>query len=337
MDVRGPAGPDRVMAVPQNVSGVDALVGLRDVAAARDVIGGRLHRTPVAGSAWLGNQVGARVTLKLELFQRTGSFKPRGVLNRLASLTPDERARGVISLSAGNHAQAVAWGASAMGVRSTIVMPATAVRTKVDATRGYGGEVIQTDGDLLATTQQLQRERDLVLVHPFDDPRIIAGAGTVGLEIVEDVPDVDTVVVGCGGGGLISGVAVAVRGRRPSARVIGVEPTGANAMTLSLASGEPVRLPSVSTIADGLAAPFAGAHTLAHVRSLVERIVEVSDAEIVTAMRVLMERCKILSEPAGSAATAALLSGRIDVRAGEHVVVIVSGGNVDLDRLKQLL
>jgi threonine dehydratase len=325
------------MPTPLKSSGVEALVTLSDIAVARDVIAGRLHRTPVTRSAWLSDRVGARVTLKLELFQRTGSFKPRGVLNTLATLAPDERARGVISLSAGNHAQAVAWGASAMGVRSTIVMPATAVRTKVDATRGYGGEVVQTDGDLLATTQQLQRERDLVLVHPFDDPRIIAGAGTVGLEIAEDVPDVDTVVVGCGGGGLISGVAAAVRAVRPGARVIGVEPAGANAMTLSLAKGEPVRLASISTIADGLAAPFAGAHTLAHVRSLVERVVEVSDAEIVAAMRALMERCKIVPEPAGSAATAALLSGRIDVRAGEQVVVIVSGGNVDLDRLKQLL
>src|SRR5688572_4663708 len=211
-------------------------------------------------SAWLGAQSGARVTLKLELFQRTGSFKPRGVLNTLATLTPEERARGVISISAGNHAQAVAWGATAIGVRSTIVMPATAVRSKVEATRGYGGEVIQTEGDLLATAMEIQRARSLALVHPFDDPRIIAGAGTVGLEILEDVPDADTIVIACGGGGLLSGVAVAARALRPSARVIGVEPSGANAMARSLAAGEPVRLASISTVADGLAAPFAGKH-----------------------------------------------------------------------------
>jgi threonine dehydratase len=313
------------------------LVSLDDIHAARAVIGDRLHRTPVVTSAWLGARAGARVSLKLELFQRTGSFKPRGVLNTLATLGTPERERGVISISAGNHAQAVAWGASAIGVRSTIVMPATAVRTKVEATRGYGGEVIQTDGDLMGTALELQRERDLVLVHPFDDPRIIAGAGTVGLEILEDVPDVETVVVACGGGGLISGVAAAVRAVRPDARIIGVEPSGANAMAQSLAKGEPVRLTSISTIADGLAAPFAGRHTLAHVQALVDRIVEVDDGDIIAGMRALMERCKLLPEPAGAAATGALLAGRIDVRPGERIVLIVSGGNVDLARLKQLL
>jgi threonine dehydratase len=313
------------------------LVTLDAIRAARAVIGDRLLRTPVMASSWLGTRCQARVSLKLELFQRTGSFKPRGVLNTLASLSADERARGVISLSAGNHAQAVAWGASAINVRSTIVMPATAVRTKVEATRGYGGEVIQTAGDLLATTLEIQRERNLTLVHPFDDPRIIAGAGTLGLEIAEDVVDVDTVIVPCGGGGLLSGVAVAIRALRPGARVIGVEPTGANAMAQSLAKGTPVRLASTSTIADGLAAPFAGTHTLAHVQALVDRIIELDDAEIMGGMRVLMERCKLLAEPAGAAATAALLSGRIDIRPEEHVVVVVSGGNMDLERLKQLL
>lgn len=308
-----------------------------EIRAARTVIGDRLHRTPVTTSAWLGARCSARVTLKLELFQRTGSFKPRGVLNTLATLSAGERARGVISISAGNHAQAVAWGASAIGVRSTIVMPASAVRTKVEATRGYGGEVIQTAGDLMDAALDIQRERNLALVHPFDDPRIIAGAGTVGLEIAEDVPDVDTVIVACGGGGLLSGVSVAIRHLRPHARVIGVEPTGANAMAQSLAKGEPVRLASTSTIADGLAAPFAGKHTLAHVQALVERIIELDDAEIVTGMRALMERCKLLPEPAGAAATAALVAGRIDIRPGEHVVAIVSGGNMDLERLKQLL
>ena len=312
-------------------------VSIDAIRAARDVIGTRLRRTPVMSSAWLGAQCGARVTLKLELFQRTGSFKPRGVLNTLATLSADERARGVISLSAGNHAQAVAWGASAAGVRSTIVMPATAARTTVDATRGYGGEVVQTAGDLLATAMELQRERALTLIHPFDDLRIIAGAGTVGLEIVEDVADVDTVIVPCGGGGLVSGVAAAVRAVRPGARVIAVEPTGANAMAQSLAAGKPVRLASTSTIADGLAAPFAGSHTLAHVQELVDRVVELDDAAIVAGMRALMERCKIMPEPAGAAATGALLAGLIDVSPHEHIVVIVSGGNVDLERVRQLL
>jgi threonine dehydratase len=313
------------------------LVSVNDIRAARTVIGTRLHRTPIVSSTYLGAQTGARVSLKLELFQKTGSFKPRGVLNTLATFTAEERKRGVISISAGNHAQAVAWGASAIGVRSTIVMPATAVRSKVEATRGYGGEVVQTAGDLFATAQEIQRQRNLTLVHPFDDPRIIAGAGTVGLEIIEDVPDVDTVVVAVGGGGLIAGVAAAVRQLRPQARVIGVEPVGANAMSRSVAAGEPVRLASYATIADGLAAPFAGTHNLAHVQAFVERIVEIDDDDIVVGMRALMVRCKVLAEPAGAAASGALLSGRLSIRPDERVVAIVSGGNVDLDRLKEFL
>jgi len=313
------------------------LVSVNDIRAARTVIGTRLHRTPIVSSNYLGAQTGARVSLKLELFQKTGSFKTRGVLNTLSTFTAEERKRGVISISAGNHAQAVAWGATAIGVRSTIVMPATAVRSKVDATRGYGGEVVQTAGDLFATAQEIQRERNLTLIHPFDDPRIIAGAGTVGLEIVEDVPEVDTVIVAVGGGGLISGVAAAVRQLRPQARVIGVEPVGANAMSRSLAAGEPVRLSSMSTIADGLAAPFAGTSNLEHVQAFVERIVEIDDDDIVAGMRALMIRCKILPEPAGAASSGALLSGRLSIRPDERVVAIVSGGNLDLDRLKEFL
>ena len=313
------------------------LVSIDDIRAARTVIDARLHRTPVVSSAYLGAQTGARVSLKLELFQKTGSFKARGVLNTLSTFTAEERKRGVISISAGNHAQAVAWGASAIGVRSTIVMPATAVRSKVDATRGYGGQVVQTAGDLFATAQEIQRERNLTLIHPFDDPRIIAGAGTVGLEILEDVPDVDTVIVAVGGGGLISGVAAAVRQLRPQARVIGIEPVGANAMSRSVEAGEPVRLASTATIADGLAAPFAGTLNLAHVQAFVERMVEIDDDDIVAGMRALMIRCKIFPEPAGAASTGALLSGRLSIRPDERVVAIVSGGNVDLDRLKELL
>ena len=313
------------------------LVQLSDLEAARERIAGRLHRTPVMGSAYLGERTGARVFLKLELFQRTGSFKVRGVLNRLHRLTPEERSRGVVTLSAGNHAQALAWAASASGVPATVVMPAGAVRSKIEATRGYGGEVVLTEGDLLGTCLAIQRERDLTLVHPFDDPLVIAGQGTVGLEIVEDVPDVDLVIAGVGGGGLISGVAAAVRALRPGARVIGVEPEGAAAMTRSLEAGEPVRLERVDTVADGLAAPFAGRHNLAHVQRLVERVAVVSDAEILGAMRLILERCKVLAEPAAASSVAALLSGGIDVPRGATVVCVLSGGNVDAERLKGLL
>ena len=313
------------------------LVGLQELRAARHVIGDRLVRTPLVPCAPLSAQTGARVSLKLELFQHTGSFKPRGVLNALESLSPDERDRGVVSISAGNHAQALAWAATAIGIASTIVMPATAVKAKVDATRALGGEVIQTEGDLLATMQQVQNERNLTFVHPFDDPVVIAGAGTLGLEIAEDAPDVGLVVVGCGGGGLLSGVGAAMRAVCPSARVIGVEPTGADAMRQSLAKGEPVRLSKLNTIADGLAAPFAGVHTLAHVKAFVSEMVLVDDSEILDAMQVLMKRARILPEPAAAAATAALLDGTLMIQPGEHVVVVVSGGNADPERLRSLL
>lgn len=313
------------------------LVTLGDIAAAREVIAGRLHRTPTVGSTYLSQQTGTRVSLKLELFQKTGSFKPRGVLNALSALDEDARQRGVISISAGNHAQALAWGASTLGIKSTIVMPRTAQQSKIDATRGYGGEVVLTDADLLETCLTLQRERNVTLVHPFDDPRVIAGQGTVGLELVEDLPDVDVVVVACGGGGLLSGVAAAVKQRRPSARVIGVEPEGASAMSQSLERGEPVRLSRLDTIADGLAAPFAGRLNLAHVQAFVDQMLTVSDREIVRALGVLLERCKVVPEPAGAAAVAPLLTGALTFEPGTHVAAIVCGGNIDSARLKSLL
>jgi threonine dehydratase len=313
------------------------LVSLQDIHAARHVIGDRLVRTPLVHAPALMMPGGPRVSLKLELFQQTGSFKPRGVLNAIEALTPDDRARGVISISAGNHAQALAWAAQAIGIGATIVMPATAVQAKVDATRALGGDVIQTSDDLLATMQDVQRKRSLSFIHPFDDPVVIAGAGTVGLEIAEDAPDVDVVIVGCGGGGLLSGVAAAIHETSPRARVIGVEPSGADAMRQSLARGAPVRLPRLNTIADGLAAPFAGVHTLAHVQAFVDQMVLVEDAAILEAMRVLIRKARIVPEPAAAAATAALLGGFLLVEPDEHVVVIVSGGNADPDRVRSLL
>lgn len=312
-----------------------SLIGLDDVLAAREVIAGQVRRTPVIGSTTLGR--GVPLSLKLESFQKTGSFKVRGVLNKLHHLSSEERRRGVITLSAGNHAQALAWAATEAGIQSTIVMPASAVRGKVEATREYGGEVVLTSGDLLETCLEIQRERGLTMVHPFDDPLVIAGQGTVGLEIVEDIPDVDTVVVGVGGGGLVSGIATAVKAIRPEAAVIGVEPRGAAAMAGSLERGEPIRLDRVDTIADGLAAPFAGRHTLAHVQARVDDIVIVSDEEIVEAMGRILERCKVLAEPAAASTVAAVLSGRVEVPSGSKVVCVISGGNIDRDRLKALL
>ncbi|MGH7589001.1 MAG: threonine ammonia-lyase [Gemmatimonadota bacterium] len=313
------------------------LISLADVHAARDVIAGRVHRTPILGSTMLGEQAGVRLFFKPELLQRTGSFKVRGVLNALHHLSPEERRRGVVTLSAGNHAQALAWGARQYGITAVVVMPDGAPRSKVEATRGYGGEVILTEEDLLETTLAIQRERDLTLVHPFDDRRIIAGQGTVGLEIVEDVPEVDVVVVSVGGGGLISGIATAVKAMRPEARVFGVEPEGSAVMKKSLERGEPIALEDRATIADGLNSPFAGRHTLAHMQVRVDDLVLVNDAQIVESLRLLLARTKLLAEPAAAAALAGLLAGGLDIPEGATVVCVLSGGNVDLERLKELL
>jgi threonine dehydratase len=304
-----------------------APVSLADVEAAREAIGGRLHRTPTFPSATLGELSRARVFLKAELFQKTGSFKPRGVLTNLAALTPEQRERGVIGISAGNHAQALAWGAASEGLDALLVMWQGASTAKIDATRGYGAEV---DLEALGPTEAFERLDELTEltgrtpVHPFDHPLTIAGQGTVGLEVLEDVPDADVVVVPVGGGGLISGIATAVAGK---ARVIGVEPELSPAMHEALAAGKPVPV-SPSSIADGLSAPFAGTSTLEIVRERVERIVLVTEPEIEEAMRFLYTRAKLACEPAGAAATAALLAGKATLEPGETAVAIVSGGNV---------
>ena len=312
-------------------------VTLEQIGRASQVIAPHIHRTPMVGCSYLGDRVGVDLHLKLEVFQKTGSFKPRGVLNKMSSLSPEERGRGVISLSAGNHAQALAYAASMAGVPSTIVMPANAVRAKVDATRGYGGEVVLTDADLLQTALDIQRDRNLTLVHPFDDLHTIAGTGTLGLELLQDVPAPDVVICGIGGGGLISGVAAALKQACPGIRVIGVEPEGAPGMSLALEAGQPVNLDRLDTVADGLAAPFVGHHNLAHVDAFVDDVVLIDDAAIVEAMGLILERAKVLVEPAGAAGYAALLAGKIDRAPGETVICVLSGGNVDRGTLATLL
>lgn len=296
---------------------------LDDVLAARERIAGRVHRTPTLSSRTLG----PRIFLKAELFQSTGSFKVRGVLNKLATLTPEERARGVIGISAGNHAQALAWGAREEGVDALVVMWRGASEQKVAATRGYGAAVdLEADGPAGAFDRlhELIEETGRVLVHPFDDPVVIAGAGTVGLELVEDVPDVDTVLVAAGGGGLVSGVATAVKGLRPEARILAVEPERSTALHDALVAGRPVPV-APSSIADGLSAPFAGEHAVEICSRLGVESVLVSEQEIEDAFRFLYERAKLAAEPAAAAALAPLLAGRV---AGGTVVAVVSGGNV---------
>ncbi len=297
-----------------------------------------VHRTPMFSSRRLGAEVGAPLHLKMESLQKTGSFKVRGALNKLRVAGVEARA-GVVTISAGNHAQALAWAASRAGVPCTVVMPAGASPAKAEASTGYGAEVI-LDGpvhEAFELSRTVARERGMLFTHPFDDPDIVAGHGTAGLELVDQVPDLATVVVPIGGGGLIAGVAAAVKHLRPDSRVFGVEPEGAAAMTESLRLGRPARLESVSSIADGLAPPMAGVIPYHHVQAFVEDVVLVSDSEIAAAVRAIAESAKLVVEPAGAAAVAALLAGRIPELGDGPVVAILSGGNIDLDRLASIL
>jgi threonine dehydratase len=299
-------------------------------AAAR--IAGRVHRTPVVTSATLDRLTGATVLLKNEAVQKTGSFKPRGALNRLATLSDAERERGLVAVSAGNHAAALAWAAAQVGAKATVVMPVTAPAAKVAACRDYGADVVlhgETTVESFAECERLRQERGLYFVHPFDDPEIVAGQGTAGLELVADAGPVDLWVCCVGGGGLLCGTALAVREANPGCRVVGVEPEGAAALTAALAAGRPVPIVPRS-VADGLCAPFAGPVTLPLFRELVDEVVLVGDDEILAAMRFVMERMKVVVEPAGAAAVAALLTGRAGDVSGARVGAIISGGNVDL-------
>lgn len=324
------------------------LVDLPAVLAAREVIAGRVHRTPLlsskAAAAALERGTGTRVAgdriyLKAEHLQKTGSFKTRGMTARVAALTADERGRGIITFSAGNAAQGYAYAGAALGVPVTVVMPAAAVRSKVDAAAGYGARVIlegEHFGAVYAAMERIRDEEGLVLCHPFDDPDVVAGHGSAGLEILEDLPDVDVVVVGIGGGGLISGIALALKEQRPSVRVYGVEPETSDAISQALAAGHPVRIQAAS-VADGLNAPFAGELTLAMIRRYVDDVIRIDDATILAGLRFALERTKQVIEPAGAAALAATLFGRVPVRDGDRVAAVLSGGNVEVGRLGELI
>jgi len=315
------------------------MIELKDILEAREAIAGKLHRTPMLSSGALGKETGTELYFKAELFQKTGSFKPRGALNRLQRLTDREKERGVITASSGNHAQGLAYAASMFSVPVTVVMPAATPGNKVQAAQGYGAEVILhgTVKDLLAKCLEVREARNLTIVHPFDDPFVVAGQGTLGLEVLEDLPEADFVFVPIGGGGLISGVATALKRQRPQVKVIGVEPVGAPTMHQSLRQGAPAHLEKIDTIAEGLAAPFVGQLNLEHVQKYVDDVVLVSDQELVEALRMILERCKVLAEPAGAAGFAALLFHKVSVPQGARVVCVLSGGNVDAEHLKQFL
>lgn len=308
-----------------------------DVRAAAARIAPHVHRTPTFSATSLGALAGGvRLFVKAELFQKTGSFKVRGAVNAVLSLTDEQRAAGLVTMSAGNHAAALAHAAAAVGTTAVVVMPAHANPGKIAAVESYGGEVVLTDGPMHDRMTAIQEETGRTLVHPFDDPAVIAGQATVGLELAEDVPDVEYAVVQIGGGGLAAGVAIALNALCPNASVIGVEPDDAAAMSLALATGKPVTITPAS-VADGLCAPFAGVYTLPVVRDRLARVVTVPDAAIVAAMRIMVERTKLAVEPAAAAGVAALMTGAAGVPEGATVAVIATGGNVDGPTYARLL
>jgi threo-3-hydroxy-L-aspartate ammonia-lyase len=309
-------------------------ISIDDVHAAAARIAGVAHRTPILRSRTLDARVGAPIALKAENLQRAGAFKFRGAFNAVAALRPD----GVCSVSSGNHAQALALAAREHGARATILMPRDAPASKRAATQGYGAEVVEFDryaDDRDALALSLAAERGLTLVHPYDEPLVMAGQGTVALELAGDVEDLDAVVVPVGGGGLIAGVATAIKALQPQARVVGVEPEAGDDVARSLRAGERVEVPVPRTIADGQMVTTAGERPWQVIRALVDDVVTVSDAEIVDAMRLLFERVKVVAEPSGASALAALLAGRVALRGGP-VGVVISGGNVDAARFAAL-
>ncbi len=307
-----------------------SLISLDDVNRARERIGDRLHRTPLLSSATLSQQVGAHVSFKAELFQRTGSFKPRGVLNKLATLNEEEKRRGVISISAGNHAQALAYASAVEGIDALVVMWQSASPMKIAAARGYGATIDTEAADIpsaFVRLDELIETTGRTLVHPYDDPYVMAGQGTVGIEILEDAAEADVVLVQVGGGGLVSGIATAVKGVKPAARVIAVEPERSPALHEGMKAGKVVHVEAESA-ADGLNGPYAGENCIAVCLEHGVESVLVTEDDLRAGFHFMYGRMKLASELAGAATAAALLSGRVDLEPGQTIAAVVSGGNV---------
>lgn len=315
------------------------MLEMDDIHRAAERLRGVANRTPVLTSRELDRRVGASVYLKAENLQRVGAFKFRGAYNKLATIPSAELARGVLTLSSGNHAQAVALAARVRDVPALILMPRDAPQNKLAATRGYGAEIEFYDRyeeDFEELLCRVSRERGLPTIHPFDDWEVMEGQGTAGVELIEDAGPLDELVVGIGGGGLICGCATAAHALQPGARVIGVQPESGDHVRRSLDAGHRVRIPMPQTIADGMQLPEPGVNTFEVMRKRVSEVVVVSDGEIVDAMRFLFERMKVVAEPSGAAALAALLSGRVELD-GERVGATISGGNISPDRFAELL
>ncbi len=316
------------------------MLSLSAIQAARDRVTAVTRVTPMEYSHTFSDRTGAEVHLKLENFQRTGSFKIRGALNRITTLSADEQAAGVVTASAGNHAQGVALAATRAGVDSTIVMPEHAPISKVKATRGYGGRVVLHGVDYeeaQTRAHEIEAEEGRTYVHAFNDEMVMAGQGTIGLEILEQRPDVETVIVPIGGGGLIAGIATAIKSQRPDVRIIGVQAAGAASVVDSLQKGAIHTRESVDTVADGIATRAVGERTFEVIQEHVDEVVTVSDEEIALALTLLLERSKTLVEGAGAVGLAALLEGRFDYEEGEVIVPALCGGNIDMNVLTTVI
>jgi threonine dehydratase len=313
------------------------ILTLTEIQEARHRIAPCVRRTPLTASAALSERLKTNVYVKLELFQKTGSFKVRGAFNKALGLKAEERGQGLVAVSGGNHAQAVAYAARTLGLKSVILMPESTPANYVDATRGYGAEIkfAANVGTAFAEVAQYERQ-GWAYVHPFDDPVVMAGQGTIGLEILDDVPQVTDIIVSIGGGGLIGGVATAVRSLKPSVRLWGVETEGADCMSKSLAAGKIVTLDAITSIARTLGAPAPSEFTLALARNLLESITVVSDAEALAALRFLLERLKVLTEPAASCTLAAADRLKDQFSKERHVVLVLCGGNMPFEDLARL-
>jgi len=312
------------------------MIPLTEIRTAADRLAKSVHRTPQLPAHTIGERAGVALSLKCELFQKTGSFKARGALSKVLSLSPEARAGGLCTVSAGNHGAAIAWAARQFGLPSVVVMLTNASTSKVELVRAYGGEVVFHDdrATIFDKLHEIERERGMVFVHSSNDPAVLAGSATLGLEIIEDVPDVEIVVVPVGGGGLLGGVASAIKQVAPRVRVVAVELAEGPALAPSLAAGEPVLSPRPpNTLADGMTPPFVGALPLAIAKEVVDEVVGVTEREIVEAIGLLATHAKLCVEGAGAAATAAVVAKKLKMPAGARVVAIVSGGNVDLQQL----
>lgn len=311
-----------------------------DIDAARNLLDGRIIRTPLIPTPQLSEMTNTRLYFKAEMLQLTASYKPRATITRLAALSADERQRGVLTISAGNLAQGLALAAAELGIAATVVLPAGAPKSKIAATRALGAEIVLHDGDitkLMDRAQMLIDEHGYTFIHPLSALELAAGNASIGMEILEDLEDIDVVLVPVGGGTLISGIATAIKLNSPKTRVIGVEPVGAPSMTEALNAGCVVPLQSAKSIADGLCAPFASENTLLHTQKYVDEVILVEEDEIISALLTILEHSKLLCEGAGATAFAALLCNRLTFSPGERVVCVLSGGNVDLSVLRKLL